>query len=138
MTSTLLAIPNEDEVIDSYRPRIMFESPQVTQVDNPGEAPVVGLYEPHGSHLPDPSVGATASSGKDRIGWSSGIIGLRQRKAPLTGKIWTAPDVKAEPVQGTVGQNKHANQLQAGVRQQMAQYDGSLAANSQSFVGSLS
>jgi hypothetical protein len=135
--SVLFIRPDESAMIDAFRPRIMSESKTTVQVDNPDEKPG-GWVEPHGNTLPDPAVGGQAASAGSRIGWSDGFIGIRLRRIGFTGKIWTAPDVKAEPVQGVVGQSVHANRLWGGVRQQETEYDGSLSGNLKSYVGRIS
>ena len=127
---------SEVEMIDGYRPRIMQESATTTQLDNPDEFPVAH-GQARGYRLPDPAVGGVPSSGGNRIGWSDGIATFRLHSQPFTGRIYTAPTHVGDNMQGAVGQSVHANRLQAGVRSQQTMYNGSLTAQAETFVGSI-
>lgn len=136
MSTTVLVADttNEPEYIDSFRPGITGQSGHVEQWDRPGENEQQ-YSESRGYHLPDPTVGAQTGSG-NRLGWSNGFFGTWLRRAHFTGRVWTGGEnIQANPVQGNASPNKHAAQLAAGVRQQMAQYDGTLSTQALSVVG---
>jgi hypothetical protein len=125
---------SEHEYIDSFRPRTIATSPHVEQSDNPGENPMQ-YSESRPDPLPDPTVGWKIGSG-DRNGWSNGFVGTWLRRARFTGRVWTGGEnIQANPIQGRGTPNVHAANLYAGVRQQLAAYDGSLTTQALSFVG---
>lgn len=134
-TSVFVADKEDDrQLIDSFRPGISGQSGKTEQVDNPGENPM--LYsESRGYHLPDPTVGWQIGSG-NRLGWSNGFVGVWLRRARFTGRVWTGgTNVQANPVQGNASPNNHSAKLYAGVRQQLAAYDGTLSTQALSVVG---
>lgn len=122
----------EVELIDSYRPGNVAGPLRQTQADVPGED-LVAIPVPGPLGLPSPSIGGQPGSGI-RNGYSTGFQSQFTRTQPFRGAMITAPQTR-NVVIGEVGRSNRADNLYAGVMDQLTDYKSTLASYAGSYVG---
>lgn len=129
-----LLVDRETAVIDSYTPQIDYQSPVVTQADNPGEH-LQRMVPAHTPNLPAADVGGVFGSGL-RNGFSTGFRALTNRTQRFTGAVAKPPAI-TNAVQGEVGMNNRAGKQYAGVMDQLTQYVPTQAGYAAAYVGAI-